>query len=223
MLAAAFTTEKCLSARRGEAGRGCRGVARRLEARTAARTRSLARSLTASPQPDGGAGPAGLQRTPVGESRHPHRAAVHLVRARRPAGLAASSEFIVCARVFPRVGPGRARQEAPGPSRARGALAAGAGLARPALPPRPEAGGERCTRSYLPWTGPPRLSERSGSAYSKGSTHELHINTHVQATYVQARWSRAPRHEGSIVRIRPSPVGCDAARGVDPLHTLLGS
>lgn len=41
-----FHHRKCLSARRGEAWRGSRGVARRLEALTAARTRSLARSLT---------------------------------------------------------------------------------------------------------------------------------------------------------------------------------
>lgn len=79
--------------RRAPAG----GLARRARSLALWFARSLARSLTASPQPDGGAGPAGLQRTPGGQSWHPHREAVHTVRARRPAQLAASSEFIVCA------------------------------------------------------------------------------------------------------------------------------
>lgn len=217
-----FHHRKCLSARRGETWRGGRGVARRLEAWTAARTRSLARSLTASPQPVGGEGPAGLQRTPGGgKLTFPtKRCFTRCGRGGRPGSQPPRSSL--CAlECFP--ARGRAGQAGPGPSRARGALAAGAGLARPALPPRPEAGGARRARSYLPSTCLRRLSAKSVSAYSEGSTHELHINTHVQATYVQARWSRAPRHEGSIVRILPSPVGCDAARGVDPLHALLGS
>ena len=54
LLAAASTTEKkkkkCLGARRGETGRGGRGVARRLEAWPAARSRSLVRSLAHSPR-----------------------------------------------------------------------------------------------------------------------------------------------------------------------------
>lgn len=77
---------------------GRRAPAGGLARRALSLTRSLTRSLTASPQPDGGAGPAGLQRTPGGKVGIPrHQEAVHTVRARRPAQLAASSEFIVCA------------------------------------------------------------------------------------------------------------------------------
>lgn len=231
MLAAASTTENASAraeAKPGEAAGASRAGWRPGPPRALARSlvRSFARSLThrvSSARRRRGACRAAedawgakLASPPRGGS---HGAGAAAGPARGLLGV-----HCVRLRVCPRgAGPGRA-SAGPGPSRERGALAAGAGLARPALPPRPEAGGARRTRSYLPSTCLRRLSVKSVSAYSKGSTHELHINTHVQATYVQARWRRAPRHEGSIVRMRPSPVGCLAAAcGVDPLRTRLGS
>ncbi|XP_077879248.1 uncharacterized protein LOC106144715 isoform X2 [Ictidomys tridecemlineatus] len=82
-------------------------------------------------------------------------------------------------------GPGLGRPRAGGSSGGRWTCARPARLAS-ASRPRP---GPVHARSYLPSSCLRRLYPKLVSAYSHVSTHELHINTHVKATYVQARSS----------------------------------
>jgi hypothetical protein len=111
----------------------------------------------------------------------------------RPARPRPRSRSLLCGLEAP---PRRTGEAGPGPGRAAPRTGGSSGgrwtcaqPARLAAASRPRPGPVRA-RSYLPPACLRRLWPQFVSAYSSGSTRELHINTHVKATYVLARSSQ---------------------------------